>query len=406
MKIIIDAGHGGTETGAVAFGMKEKDLNLIFADLLAKKLQGLGIEVDRSLINDNQYDSTRLTDIIKKSGAALCISCHNNSFNGSARGFEVIHSIHSNGNLARYIADEVKKTGFPVRRTFSRRSTNPQTPDSDYYFIIRLTYPQVETIIVEFGFLDNSEDFKILTNPTWRDRLTNAVALGVKKYIPSDKKPKTPIMGNSILKPNQLKAALKDINPKANTSIVDLYYDIARDYGVKADIAFFQAMHETNWLKFTGVVKPEQNNFAGLGATGGTNSGESFPSVEVGVEAHIQHLYAYASTSPLPQGTVLYDTRFNLVQRGSARNWEDLNGKWAVPGVGYGESIVALQEMVSGKYPDTGEPPVHWAKACNDELLNSGFLNSDHTDTLDDYATEGMVICMINKLRKELMKDG
>lgn len=44
------------------------------------------------------------------------------------------------------------------------------------------------------------------------------------------------------------------------------------NYGVKADLAFLQAMHETNWLKFTGAVKPGQNNFAGLGTAGGGNT--------------------------------------------------------------------------------------------------------------------------------------
>ena len=60
-----------------------------------------------------------------------------------------------------------------------------------------------------------------------------------------------------------------------------------------------------------------------------------------GVEAHIQHLYAYATTADLPEGCELVDPRFKYVKRGIAPLWKDLNGRWAVPGDGYGESIIA-----------------------------------------------------------------
>lgn len=410
MKIIIDPGHGGSESGAVAFGMKEKDLNLIYARLLAEKLEKLNISVDRSILNDNYYDSNTLTKMIKNSGASLCISCHNNSVNGSARGLEVIHSIHTDGTLAKYIIQEASRTNFPVRKAYSRKST---ITGKDYYFIIRLTYPEVETIIVEFGFMDNREDFTLLTNPEWQDKLTDAVANAVRCYIPGTSQINTAIIGKPILEPLQLKAALKSYNPLRDASIIYYYYEIAPIYNVKADLAFLQAVHETNWFKFTGIVKTGQNNFAGIGATSSSNPGASFPTVKAGVEAHIQHLFAYASKDPIPSGRILYDPRFGLVSRGSAKYIEDLNGKWAVPGIGYGEKILSLQRMVFEKYPpqsttppgDTSPTPqAHWAKECNDELLKAGLLNTDHTSTLDKSASEGMVLCLVNRLRKELLE--
>ncbi|TCP93286.1 N-acetylmuramoyl-L-alanine amidase [Serpentinicella alkaliphila] len=411
MKVIIDSGHGGSDPGAVAFGVKEKDLNIIFTNLLASQLQQLNFEVDKSLINDKNYTPNELTDLIKKSGAKLCISCHNNAFNGSASGFEVIHSIHTDGKLAKLILEEVKKTNFPIRRAFSRKSTLPSSVEQDYYYIIRLTYPQVETLIVEFGFMDNKDDFKMLTDPEWQKRLTSAVALAISKYASPLANNKTSILGESILRPSQLKSALKAANNQAILDIVDIYYNIAPIYGIKADLAFIQCLHETGWLKFTGVVKPHQNNFAGLGATGASNPGLSFTTISVGVEAHLQHLYAYASTKPLPTGRTLYNTRFALVIRGSAPNWEDLNGKWAVPGVGYGERIVELQKTILEKYlPNIPKnppviQPVHWAKHYHDELFDAGLLNTDHTSTLDEPASKAMVFALISRLRKELMNN-
>ena len=59
----------------------------------------------------------------------------------------------------------------------------------------------------------------------------------------------------------------------------------------RPEVAFAQMVHETNFLKFTGDVKVGQFNFAGLGATGGGNPGNSFATVQEGIRAHIQHLY-------------------------------------------------------------------------------------------------------------------
>ena len=61
---------------------------------------------------------------------------------------------------------------------------------------------------------------------------------------------------------------------------------------------------ETGFLRFGGDIKPEQNNFAGLGAIGGGSEAASFESARIGVRAHIQHLKAYASLEPLVQEVV------------------------------------------------------------------------------------------------------
>lgn len=410
MKIIVDAGHGGKDTGAIAYGMFEKDLNLAFAGKLADALEKIGYDVDRSLIIDQYHDLDTLSNLIRISGAHLCISCHNNSSNGKARGMEVIHSIHTDGGLADSILKEQAKLGIPVRSSYSRQST--QYSNSDYYAIIRQTYPDVETIIIEFGFIDNPDDYNILVTDSWQKKIVNSVANGVFNYYPISKPIKTPILGTSIATEYQMKQALITNNPTFDTNIVTNYYSISKLYGVRADLAFSQCILETNWLRFTGIVNKNQNNFAGLGAVSNNKSGESFPTMAAGVEAHIQHLYAYATTADFPIQREIVDTRFKLVSRGSAPNFEDLNGKWAVPGVGYGEAIVGIGKSIIDNYPDkapssdsgsTNPSQKHWATDCNNELLSAGILNTDHSNTLDQPASEGMVICIANRLRKEYL---
>ncbi|MBB5185013.1 N-acetylmuramoyl-L-alanine amidase/uncharacterized protein YjdB [Faecalicoccus acidiformans] len=97
--------------------------------------------------------------------------------------------------------------------------------------------------------------------------------------------------------------------------------------GVKAEVAFAQAMHETGFLKFGGDVLPNQYNFAGLGATGNGTHGNSFKDVRTGIRAQVQHLKCYASTEPLNQAKV--DPRWSDSLRGKAPTVEKLQGTWA-----------------------------------------------------------------------------
>jgi hypothetical protein len=94
---------------------------------------------------------------------------------------------------------------------------------------------------------------------------------------------------------------------------------------------------ETNFLRFGGVVKPDQNNFAGLGGIGTGAGGATFSSVRLGVRAHIQHLKAYASTEPLKQAEV--DPRFRFVRRGVAPLVDQLSGRWTAD-TQYGTKIL------------------------------------------------------------------
>lgn len=153
------------------------------------------------------------------------------------------------------------------------------------------------------------------------------------------------ILGQTFLSPELMNQYVKKINPTA-IELGYYYLTFGEYYGIRGDVAFAQAMHETDFLRFTGVVQPNQNNFCGLGATGPDDPGASFATPREGVLAHIQHLFAYTSTKPLPDKYPLVDPRFDLVNRGSATTWIALNGKWAVPGDNYGQSILKLYERI------------------------------------------------------------
>ena len=158
----------------------------------------------------------------------------------------------------------------------------------------------------------------------------------------------TPIMGEIEAPKNVLVAYVKKQNPNFDESIADAFYEIGKLYGVRGDIAFCQSMVETGYFKYEGsAVTADQHNYCGLGVTSNGVKGCVFKTVENGVEAQIQHLYAYASKDPIPSGRILYDPRFKYVTRGIAPTWGNLNMRWAMTDH-YGQTITNLFNKING----------------------------------------------------------
>ena len=168
------------------------------------------------------------------------------------------------------------------------------------------------------------------------------------------------ILGGPMATEQQCVNYLLKNNPAPDISVtpeelVSYYYEEATREGVRPDVAFAQALHETGNFSYGGTVTPDQNNYCGLGTTSATVQGGYFPSAQIGVRAHIQHLLAYATTR-IPSEEIV-DPRYSMVRDmyGSMTltHWVDLNGRWAVPGTTYGQRIMnifqeILQEPLKG----------------------------------------------------------
>jgi len=131
-------------------------------------------------------------------------------------------------------------------------------------------------------------------------------------------------------------------------------------YGVDPVGMVAQSGHETGWGTYMGKVKPWFYNTAGIKcrhhldsvalipSTDGEHplAHQQFPSWEVGALAHAQHLRAYCN---VPVADLVVDPRYSFViGRHQAVRWADLSGKWAVPGVGYGEHLEETMERLRG----------------------------------------------------------
>jgi hypothetical protein len=150
------------------------------------------------------------------------------------------------------------------------------------------------------------------------------------------------IISNGNTSPEQLESFLRNNNESGLVKFPDipkLYREEASTEGINYDIAFCQMCVETGFLRFGSDIRPEQNNFAGLGTIGGSTQAASFPSARIGVRAHIQHLKAYASLEPLVNEVV--DPRFRFVTRGIAPLIEQLSGRWSAD-LDYGTKVTAM----------------------------------------------------------------
>lgn len=185
--IIIDAGHGGRDSGAVGFGTLEKDYSLKMSLYQYRRLKELGAKVALTRDSDRTLESFNRVALIKDR-YDICISNHWNAFNGKARGVETIHSYRAKPDFAKALAQSiVKASGLPLRRVFSRKTNNQK---SDYYFMHRLT-GSTRTVIIEYGFIDHKEDHNYYENHDHFYKVAEAVIavickeLGVKYKKPS-----------------------------------------------------------------------------------------------------------------------------------------------------------------------------------------------------------------------------
>ena len=158
---------------------------------------------------------------------------------------------------------------------------------------------------------------------------------------------RTPIQGKQKVTVERMYQFVSSRNPDFSREIAQAFFTVGERYGVRGDIALCQAIIETGWFRFDNgtAVKPSSHNYCGLGVKRRGDRGCSFSSVEEGVTAMIQHLFAYATRHPLPAGESMVDPRFSYVDRGCASTWEGLSGRWAM-NKKYGKKILDIYELL------------------------------------------------------------
>ena len=180
--VVVDAGHGGFDGGAVGTttGTPEAGLNLAVAGLLKARLTQAGLQVIMTREDEEALGATKNQDmaargrILKQSGVDLVVSIHMNKFTDST----------VSGPMAYYMAgsEEGQKLAQCVINSLCdglerpRRLANP----GDYFVIRECACPSV---LVECGFLSNKDDEEKLLDPVYQAKIAAAVSSGILSYL-------------------------------------------------------------------------------------------------------------------------------------------------------------------------------------------------------------------------------
>ncbi|MBO5211039.1 MAG: N-acetylmuramoyl-L-alanine amidase [Clostridia bacterium] len=185
--VIIDAGHGGEDGGAVAFdGTLEKDINLKIALQAAKVLKLYGFEVIMTRESDTststgesfikREDLENRLNLMKKNPDSIFVSIHLNKFTTSAaKGSQVFYSKFENSKL---LGDLIQNSIILNLQKENKRVNKQAT--SSTYLLHKATIPAV---LVECGFLSNEAELTRLKDSAYQKKLAFCIIDGILQYF-------------------------------------------------------------------------------------------------------------------------------------------------------------------------------------------------------------------------------
>jgi len=182
MKICIDPGHGGSDPGAGALGIRECDIALIISEKVKSLLENVGYNVMLTRETDvdvfNPYASLvdelqARCDISDNFEADIIASIHCNAFNGEAKGVETFCYSGSpkSAQLAKCVQDQIIGLGGLVDRGVKN------TP------LYMTKHPIATAILIELAFIDEEKDSAKLNDPVWQDKFAASIARGITDYV-------------------------------------------------------------------------------------------------------------------------------------------------------------------------------------------------------------------------------
>lgn len=175
MKIFIDPGHGGSDSGACANGIREKDINLAAAFKARYYLQRCGFEVKLSRESDCDVGLSERCAMANEWGADYFISLHHNA--GGGIGYEIIHAVaYGKGTeLANAIGQVFDSIDRPKHGIYSKQGDH-----GDYFCVIRET--AMSAIITEYAYID-SDDVNVVNTDAGLDQEAKAISCGICNYL-------------------------------------------------------------------------------------------------------------------------------------------------------------------------------------------------------------------------------
>jgi N-acetylmuramoyl-L-alanine amidase len=176
--IVVDAGHGGYDSGAVNGSIYESNIVMDVTDRVYKKLEAAGAKVLKT--RNSKEEFLPLEDRVKFAEdhyAELFLSIHvNAAYSPDAKGTETYYNSTSNdnGTESYYLAKEIQEEMVKQLNTRDRG-----VKDGEWYVI---KYQEIPAVLLELGFISNSEDLSKLTSSTYKEKYAQAIYQGILNY--------------------------------------------------------------------------------------------------------------------------------------------------------------------------------------------------------------------------------
>ncbi|WP_019243149.1 MULTISPECIES: N-acetylmuramoyl-L-alanine amidase [Bacillus] len=178
--IIIDPGHGGKDSGAVGFGLKEKDVVLQTSLLVQKLLDKTPFNVKLTRDTDVFIELSDRVSFAKKNNGNTFVSIHANSAtNESATGAETYYYSASRATNPNVADSKLLASSIQERLYVAMDMKDRKTKIGNLHVLRENTMPAA---LVELGFISNKSDNAKLASPTYRQKAANAVYLGILDY--------------------------------------------------------------------------------------------------------------------------------------------------------------------------------------------------------------------------------
>lgn len=176
--VAIDPGHGGPDVGATRNGIYEKDIVLLISKHLGRILQQMGYAVVYTRSEDIDLDLDPRVQIAEKSRASVFVSVHVNSLDANASQVSGIETYHAPGtSLGKNLAEMVHE------QILASTGANDRGVRSARFYVIRNT--SMPAILVETGYITNPSELARLVNPSYQERMAEAIAKGVDQFLKS-----------------------------------------------------------------------------------------------------------------------------------------------------------------------------------------------------------------------------
>lgn len=169
VKVVVDAGHGGTDPGAIGNGRKEKDIVLSISNKVNSKLKSMGFQTIMTRSTDVYVTLANRYAIANNNKADLFVSIHANSGASSAKGIETLYKNYK--GLAESIQSNLIAETGATNRGVKYRSD-----------LAVLNGTKMASALVEVGFISNPTESSQIGTNSYQEKLATAIVKGVAKY--------------------------------------------------------------------------------------------------------------------------------------------------------------------------------------------------------------------------------